>query len=53
MGDWSDKLDYEYREYYGHLYDPDREEDTEEEDTPSEISKERYKEIYDRLKGGE
>jgi hypothetical protein len=31
MGDWSDKLDYEYREYYGHLYDPDREEDTEEE----------------------
>jgi hypothetical protein len=31
MGDWSDKLDYEYREYYGQLYDPDREEDTEEE----------------------
>jgi hypothetical protein len=31
MGDWSDKLDYEYREYYGHLYDPDREEETEEE----------------------
>lgn len=31
MGDWSDKLDYEYREYYGHLNEPDREEETEEE----------------------
>jgi hypothetical protein len=31
MGDWSDKLDYEQRKYYGHFYDPDREEETEEE----------------------
>lgn len=31
MGDWSDKIDYEYREYYGHLNEPDREEETEEE----------------------
>ena len=39
MGDWSDKLDYEYREYYGHFYDPDREEETEEM-TTVEILKE-------------
>jgi len=39
MGDWSDKLDYEQREYYGHFYDPDREEETEEM-TTVEILKE-------------
>lgn len=30
MGDWSDNLEYEQREYYGHLYEPDREEEPEE-----------------------
>ena len=39
MGDWSDKLDYEQREYYGHFYDPDREEETEKM-TTVEILKE-------------
>lgn len=31
MGDWSDKLEYEHREYYGHFYDTD--EDVHEEET--------------------
>jgi exonuclease VII small subunit len=34
MGDWSNNLDYEQREYYGQFYDTDEEEETEEEDTP-------------------
>lgn len=31
MGDWSDNLEYEQREYYGHFYDTD--EDVHEEET--------------------
>jgi hypothetical protein len=39
MGNWSDKFDYEQREYYGHFYDPDREE-TEEEDNEEQMTRE-------------
>lgn len=35
MGDWSDNLEYEYREYYGHFYDTD-EDVHEEEEEPKE-----------------
>lgn len=31
MGDWSNNLEYEHREYYGHFYDTD--EDVHEEET--------------------
>ncbi len=31
MGDWSDNLEYEQREYYGNFYIPDLEEENEEE----------------------
>lgn len=36
MGDWSDNLEYEQREYYGHFYDPDREEEPKEEELPAD-----------------
>ena len=39
MGDWSNNLEYEHREYYGHFYDSDREEETEEEETDDLISR--------------
>lgn len=38
MGDWSDNLEYEHREYYGHFYDTD--EDVHEEETDDEMTNE-------------
>lgn len=34
MGDWSNNLEYEHREHYGHFYDTD--EDVHEEETGEE-----------------
>lgn len=36
MGDWSDNLPYDQREYAGHFYDTDEEEEQEEEVNPNE-----------------
>jgi hypothetical protein len=33
MGDWSDNLEYEHREYYGHFYDTDEDVHEEEEES--------------------
>ena len=60
MGDWSNNLEYEQREYYGHFYDTDEDVHEEENDRPCD-SCEHHKEngcekwscVFDRQKGGE
>ena len=46
MGDWSDNLPYEQREYAGHFYDTDEEEETEEEETDDLISRQAVMECF-------
>lgn len=43
MGDWSNNLEYEHREYYGHFYDTD--EDVHEEETEEMTTVEILKEM--------
>ena len=39
MGDWSNNLEYEHREYYGHFYDTDEDvHEEEEEETDDEMT---------------
>lgn len=44
MGDWSNNLEYEQREYYGHFYDTD-----EDVELPSTENKEEWIPVSERL----